>query len=90
MEIVLEKDPFEYRIFKHILKFDQKKLDNNDAKVLSMRICRQLKEITNMRWMVRSCVGGKCTIATSMIPNKKKRQKWKGKKIVVNDVPYIS
>jgi hypothetical protein len=90
MEIILAKDPFEYRIFKHILKFDQEKLDNNDAKMLGMRICKQLNEITKMRWMVRTCVGGKCTIATSMIPNKKKRQKWKGEKVVLNDVPFIS
>lgn len=90
MEIVLAKDPFEYRIFKHILKFDQQKLDNNDAKILSMGICRQLTEVTRMKWLVRECVGGKCTIATSMIPNKKKRQKWKGEKVVVDDIPYIS
>lgn len=80
MEIVLAKDPFEYRIFKHILKFDQGKLDNNDAKVLSMRVCRQLNEITKMRWMVRTCVGGKCTIATSMIPNKKKETEMERRK----------
>lgn len=90
MEIVLAKDPFEYRIFKHILKFDQGKLDNNDAKMLGMGICKQLTEVTRMKWLVRECVGGKCTIVTSMIPNKKKRQKWKGEKIVIKDVPYIS
>ena len=89
MEIVLQKDPFEYRKFWHVLIYDNEKLDNDDAKILGEKVCSELSKITKMKWRVRTCVGNKCTISTDMVFNKKKRIKWKGEKITIDNISYI-
>jgi len=89
MEIILKKDPFEYRRFRHILIFDNTKLSNNDAEISGSKICAQLNKITKMGWSVETCVGNKCTIGTKMVFDKKKRVKWRDEKIILDDVSYI-
>jgi hypothetical protein len=89
MEIVLEKDPFDYRRFKYILIFDKKKLDNNDASMLGRRVCAKLTEKTKMQWGIEVCVGGKCTIMTKLIGNRNQRKKWNRQKIVIDNVPFL-
>ena len=89
MEIEMVKDPFEYRMFWHVLKYDDSILDHSDAKVLGQKICNNLTEATKVKWKVKTCVGGKCTIGTGMIGNRNKRKKLKGKIIKVSDVPHF-
>lgn len=89
MEIEMVKDPFEYRMFWHVLKYDDSVLDHSDAKVLGQKICNMLSEQTKVKWKVKSCVGGKCTIGTNMIANRKRRKHLKGKIIEVSDIPHF-
>ena len=89
MEIEMVKDPFEYRMFWHVLKYDDSQIDHNDAKIIGQKICNQLAEATRVKWNVKSCVGGKCTIGTKMIGNRKIRKKLKGKIIKLSDFPHF-
>ena len=75
MEIVMVKDPFDYRMFYHLLKYSENEIDGQDAKILGRRVCSKLQEKTNVRWVVKTCVGGKCTIGTIIIPNRNLRKK---------------
>jgi hypothetical protein len=90
MEIEMVKDPFEYRMFWHVLKYNAKKLDNNDAEVIGQKICNILSEKTKIKWRVKSCVGGKCTIKTTMIGNRNKRKKLKGKIIKLKNFTHFN
>jgi hypothetical protein len=90
MEIVLNKDPFEYRKFFYVVKYNNKKINNQDAEILiQTKICNVLSDMTKMKWAIRSCVGGKCTIATYMVLDRYKRKKWKGKTINFGEIPYL-
>ena len=81
MEIILCKDPFEYRKFWYVIQYDDKKINNFDVEILiQTKICNVLSEKTNMKWGIRSCVGGKCTIATHMVLNRRLRKNGKGRK----------
>lgn len=89
MDIEMVKDPFEYRMFWHVLKYNENEIDGQDANVLGQRVCSKLKEETGVKWNVKSCVGGKCVIGTNMIINRVKRKKLKGKIITISDIPYL-
>lgn len=84
------KDPFDYRRFKCILRYDTETLDNSDAMILGRRVCRNLTEVTKMVWLVESCVGGKCNLITRIIGNRNIRKKWMRKTIEIDNVPHLS
>lgn len=89
MEIEMVKDPFDYRMFYHMLRYKKKELDNQDATVLGTRVCKMLFEKTKVKWKVKTCVGGKCMIGTNKVLNRNKRKKLKGKIIEISDVPQF-
>ena len=89
MEIEMVKDPFEYRMFRHVLKYSEKELDFQDAKVMGENVCIKLREKTKVNWHVKTCVGGKCTIGTGIVINRNQRKKLKGEIIEIPDNPYM-
>jgi hypothetical protein len=89
MKIEILKHPFDFKVFRHQLIFDQTKLSNEDAAVFGEKVCAELRRHMGMGWHVSTCVGNKCTIRTKRIMKKKIRVKWKGKVVEVPDVPHM-
>ena len=84
MKLEMVKDPFEYRRFKVILKYNQDEISNDDAEIFGLKVVSQLIEKTKTKWHIESCVGGKCNIFTKII-NKREKRKWlRGQIIEVN------
>jgi hypothetical protein len=89
MKIEILKHPFDFKVFRHQLIFDQKKMSNDDAAVFGEKICAELRRIMGFGWHVSTCVGNKCTIKTKRIMKKEQRLKWKGKVVEVSDIPHF-
>lgn len=88
MDIELVKSPFNYKKFYHVLKYN-KDVSNNDAEIFALKVCKELKEVTTVRWFIETCVGGKCTLQTKVINNRDKRKKLKGITVTISNSPVF-
>lgn len=84
MLIEMVKDPFDYRRFTTVVKYNQNDISNDDAHLFGCKIASELTEKTKTKWSVITCVGGKCNISTKIINKRDKRKNLKGQVIEVS------
>jgi hypothetical protein len=77
MIIKLNKDPFNYKRFLHIIKGQD--LKRKDCEL----VAAQLSDATNVQWNIKTFVSNTCKISTNTINNRNKRKELKGMEVEI-------